>query len=63
MMTKSQSVLTAVPRTAGRWDSILFIRANGEVRREVEIDAKDWFEMSKPEEITVTIEPGDRLNT
>lgn len=32
------------------------------IQRTVELDAEDWEEMGRPETITVTIEPGDRLN-
>lgn len=30
--------------------------------RKVILDRSDWEEMGRPEEITVTIEPGDKLN-
>jgi hypothetical protein len=30
--------------------------------RRVELDVGDWIEMGKPDTITVTVEPGDRLN-
>lgn len=34
-----------------------------EPQRHVSIDADLWDELGKPETITVTIEPGDLLNT
>jgi hypothetical protein len=37
------------------------LKDRGRFRR-VELDIEDWDEMGRPEEITVTIEPGDLLN-
>lgn len=37
--------------------------ADGDRVRTVALNRSDWVELGSPDEITVTIEPGDQLNT
>jgi hypothetical protein len=62
-LSKTTSVLTQV-ESDSTWVS--FERERDEpsdlTQREVVIDYETWRDMGTPEAITVTIEPGDRLN-
>ena len=63
MRTKAEAVLTY--DAIGRHGFITFdadLNDTGEIDRVVEITEEAWVDMGTPTVVTVTIEPGDRLN-
>jgi hypothetical protein len=62
-LSKTASVLTQV-ESDSTWVSFEIERDEPDEtrRRDVTIDYATWQDLGEPETITVTIEPGDRLN-
>ncbi len=59
-LTRTETVMYLDPHLYGYF----FTNHNddGDFERCVEISKQDWTDMGSPDVITVTIEPGDRLN-
>lgn len=61
LLTATRTILTHVPGD----DSRLYVASDeesGVIRRSVYVDIETYQDLGEPEEITVTIEPGDTLN-
>lgn len=58
-LKKTRSLLTRVPRP--RAEQVLFAPDEGE-GTEVFMPRAAWKDMGRPDEITVTVKPGDHLN-
>lgn len=62
-LTKTVAVLTASPGPAGGRHFLLRDDDTGAVERRLIISADLWRELGSPDEVTVTIVPGDQLNS
>lgn len=64
-LTKSQSVLERRPLAdAPEHDRFVFSTpADSGRRRSLILSAEDWADLGEPETLTISIEPGDTLNS
>lgn len=66
VLSKSRSVLEREPNWRDCGDETVWFESVNEdtdlVDRSITFSIKDWVDMGSPETITITIEPGDRLN-
>jgi hypothetical protein len=53
--TKTQTVLTALSSSPNNYEA-------SERRHQFFLDPNVWNDMGRPQQVTVTVEPGDRLN-
>lgn len=63
--TIHRSVLDRVPPVDGTVRSMAFVTRDDdthEATRIVEVTIEDWNDLGRPDQLTVTIEPGDALN-
>lgn len=62
MMTKTEAVLDLEKEPCGEDMPRTFANSDNERQTALMLDPDVWREMGSPDQITLTIEPGDRLN-
>jgi hypothetical protein len=62
MLTKTRSVLTLSAVTSGHVQFAQWNEEDGGLLRLVQIEKDDWHELGEPHQVTLSIEPCDRLN-
>lgn len=63
-LTKKQTLMIReeVCALGPEYQAFSYVDEDGELDSGVHIHTSDWEDMGYPEEVTVTIEPGDHLN-